>query len=567
MIRTLNELIRFINDSETVPTSQKRYLRSAVNRAKVLVVNGAEDVRLDPKTLLRQLDQISPAMADMLPQSYANLKSRVRQALRLVQPHLAPARSHRKLKGEWAAREALLSQRDKPLLSRCLRFFQGMGWLPDEIGEEHILRFAEYLEHEVMLAGHEKVVRDTRRAWNRAVDTVPGWPQQRLAPPRSKRSPYWLRLDQLPASLQQEIREYQNGIAHPDPFLGPGPEALAPSTLRQHEVLFITLASALVATGDVQVEELTSIASLVRPDRLKQALRFLYDRAGKRVNEQIYQIVYRVRRIAAHAGLPEADLARLDDILASIKRRYPAERGLTAKNRRLLEHLDDPAFVDRLVTLPSRLMQVAKRKTNRRHAASCAREAIAVELLLTCSMRLGNLVELRVGESIRRFSEGHEARWVIDIPAEKVKNRQPLRYVLLPETGQLIEWYLAHGHGYWCGSGSPWLFPKRRGGHVDPHFLSAQIARRTRQYVGVPITCHQFRHLAAELYLQQDPTGIGVVSQHLGHRKFDTTKTYYAREQTRVATQRYQEVLTRRRAKASSAARTRRRAAPVREAT
>ena len=41
-----------------------------------------------------------------------------------------------------------------------------------------------------------------------------------------------------------------------------------------------------------------------------------------------------------------------------------------------------------------------------RLAAACARDAVAVELLLTCSMRVGNLVDLRLGETIRRFGEG-----------------------------------------------------------------------------------------------------------------------------------------------------------------
>jgi integrase len=299
----------------------------------------------------------------------------------------------------------------------------------------------------------------------------------------------------------------------------------------------------------------------VRSDRLEQALRFLHKRAGGRVNDQIYQIAYRVRRIAAHAGLPPHDLARLDQIAASVKREAQIEPGLTAKNRRLLEHLDDPAFIDRLVTLPAQLAQAARRSGDRRQAASLARDAVAVELLLTCTMRVSNLL----GESIRRFGEGRDARWVVDIPAEKVKNRLPLRYVLLPESGQLIEWYLANGHEYWSGPGSPWLFPDRRGGHVDPHFLSAYLAKRARRYVGVSITCHQFRHLAAELYLREDPNGIGVVGQHLGHRSPTTTKRFYAREQTRIATQRYHEVLARRRAKASSAPRTRRRSTPAGE--
>jgi hypothetical protein len=232
-----------------------------------------------------------------------------------------------------------------------------------------------------MLPGWEKVVRDTRRAWNRAVDTVPGWPQQRLEPPQSKHSPYWLRPDQLPESLGQEIEDHCHRLAHPDPFLGPSRAGLAPGTIHQHRVLFITLASALVATG-VPADELTSIAGLVRPDRLKQALQFLHERAGGRVNDQIYQIAYRVRRIAMHAGLPPEDLAQLNEMSASVKREADVEHGLTAKNRRLLEHLDDPAFVDRLVTLPTQLAQAARRSGDRRQAASLARDAVAVELLL-----------------------------------------------------------------------------------------------------------------------------------------------------------------------------------------
>lgn len=54
--------------------------------------------------------------------------------------------------------------------------------------------------------------------------------------------------------------------------------------------------------------------------------------------------------------------------------------------------------------------------------------------------------------------------------------------------------------------------------------------------------------MVAELYLQEDPNGLGIVSQHLGHRDLNTTRRFYAREQTRIATARYHEVLTERRA-------------------
>jgi integrase len=105
----------------------------------------------------------------------------------------------------------------------------------------------------------------------------------------------------------------------------------------------------------------------------------------------------------------------------------------------------------------------------------------------------------------------------------------------------------------------PWLFPARGGGHVAPPLLTISIKRRARRYVGVQISCHQFRHLAAEIFLQAHPLELGVVSQHLGHRKMDTTRTYYAREQTRIATERYHEVLARKRAKALARPRRRRR--------
>ena len=101
------------------------------------------------------------------------------------------------------------------------------------------------------------------------------------------------------------------------------------------------------------------------------------------------------------------------------------------------------------------------------------------------------------------------AGWIVDLPAEAVKNRQPLRYVLLPESARLIEWYLANWHAYWCGPDVPWLFPSKDGGHVDPRLLTIMIQKRARKYVGVEITCHQFRHLAAEIYLKEDPTGLG----------------------------------------------------------
>jgi hypothetical protein len=66
-VTTLSELIAVTDASDPIPVSQKRYLRSALNRAKVLLCHGLADVKADPKEILRQLDRLSPAMAGMTP--------------------------------------------------------------------------------------------------------------------------------------------------------------------------------------------------------------------------------------------------------------------------------------------------------------------------------------------------------------------------------------------------------------------------------------------------------------------------------------------------------------------
>jgi hypothetical protein len=76
---------------------------------------------------------------------------------------------------------------------------------------------------------------------------------------------------------------------------------------------------------------------------------------------------------------------------------------------------------------------------------------------------------------------------VIDLPGEKVKNAQPLRYTLLPESGRLIEEYLAQWQHRWCGHGVPWLFPERG------------LARATTK-IGLANLVHNMRRL---LWLQR----------------------------------------------------------------
>ena len=105
--------------------------------------------------MLQQLDRLSPAMAGMTPQSYANLKSRVRSAFRLAAPNLTSARSYTPLEGEWKTMEKRLGARSREL-SRLFRFAQASGWHPADLGPEHLQRFAAYLREDVVARPHRQ---------------------------------------------------------------------------------------------------------------------------------------------------------------------------------------------------------------------------------------------------------------------------------------------------------------------------------------------------------------------------------------------------------------------------
>lgn len=98
-IEALGDLIEFVAGQRDIAPSKKRFVLSALRRARALLGNGQADVKAESKSVLQRLDRLSPAMAGMTPQSFANLKSRVRSAFRLAAPNLTSARSYTPLEG------------------------------------------------------------------------------------------------------------------------------------------------------------------------------------------------------------------------------------------------------------------------------------------------------------------------------------------------------------------------------------------------------------------------------------------------------------------------------------
>lgn len=237
-------------------------------------------------------------------------------------------------------------------------------------------------------------------------------------------------------------------------------------------------------------------------------------------------------------------------MFANVKEQSSARRGMTRKNRALLDRLDDQRFNDLVHLLPQMLFSRANACPDPRWAPAIARTALAIELLLTCSMRRENLVTLELDRSIRRIGKPPQDFWVVEIEAEHVKNDEPLRFTLPGPSVKLLETYLERWRPKLCAKPSRWLFPAADGGPIDPRAMAHAIQTQSLGVLGVAVSPHQFRHLSAECYLLENPDALYTISQHLGHRDPNTTRTYYARPKQRQATRRYQEQVLQRRAQA-----------------
>lgn len=238
---------------------------------------------------------------------------------------------------------------------------------------------------------------------------------------------------------------------------------------------------------------------------------------------------------------------RLKD-LRHLSRRVPRpEPGLTPKNRQLLRRLDDEASLVRLLHLPAQLFRKALRTPPPDlKAARQAQVALAVELLLNCPIRAANLRALQLDRHILRPAGSGGPAFLCLEPAE-VKNEQRIDFQLPDHLRDMIDTYAERFLPLFGGSDG-FLFVTGDGKPKGYGTLAHQVCRTIRDQARISMSLHQFRHLAAKLFLEKHPGGYEALRQLLGHRSIETTVRSYAGIQTRQAARLHDQVLTERRA-------------------
>jgi site-specific recombinase XerD len=129
-------------------------------------------------------------------------------------------------------------------------------------------------------------------------------------------------------------------------------------------------------------------------------------------------------------------------------------------------------------------------------------------------------------------------------PRYDVKNRQDLQYPFDAELTRLIDEYVHEFRSTLLrGSNDLWLFPGETGGCKDAKTFSGQITERIEKTTGLRITVHQFRHVAAAIYLRDHPGDYETVRRVFAHGNIQTTIRFYCGLETLHANQMFGDIV------------------------
>jgi integrase len=164
--------------------------------------------------------------------------------------------------------------------------------------------------------------------------------------------------------------------------------------------------------------------------------------------------------------------------------------------------------------------------------------AVAVEVLLSAPLRPENLIELNWS---RNFKEPHGPRGklLLYVPKDATKTRRrDLVFEIPPELAENLRFYRREILPRLGAGPNGDLFVTQGGERKGQETLSQQTTERIGRQVGLHMTPHQFRHVAAIFYLDAHPEDFQSVSDLLGHRWSKTTQIY-AGSSTRRASRAY----------------------------
>lgn len=541
---SLQDVLDRLSGTVEVPAGAVANMRSSINTLCRMLDRAPRFVPADCAALRQVFEGASPGAIGLSRSNWANVKSNVRRAVRIVVDIPPASVSDVPLTEAWQALVALVSHVSKrSALRRFARFCCSRQIDPNQVDDQTVEHYRAFLDRPGQSKDPERVCRDLVGLWNRIVSSS----SQRSLAPLKRRGidrAYTMAWADLPEGLRDDARAYY--AATTSRVRRRREVALSPvrtSTAEQHDRMLRRLAAAEIANG-VTPDELHSLADLVRPDNLNRALEFFEDREEKRdtPGRQAFDMAVLANKIARDwAKLDFAEIKKIAGWCCALR---PRRGGMTVRNCERLRQFANRQTVQTLMALPNDLEQRAKSLPSGFKAAILMQSAVMIDILLTAPLRLQNLRKLDRNRHIRKALSLSNETWHLEFSAEEMKNDRPLHLALPAQLVARIDLYMSRfqpllGHA----EDTSLLFPGADDRPKSDNAMRRQLSGTIRRELGLIMHPHLFRHLAALLYLRACPGDYETVRQLLGHRSLQTTAEFYAGFETDLATRRYHEAV------------------------
>jgi integrase len=416
-------------------------------------------------------------------------------------------------------------------------FCSGNGVEPHQVDENALARY----EAAVRAKGSKRptqLVRDTRKTWNRLSATLPGWPQTQPEVTDRRTNPS-VPSEGLPESFILDADSFLNRSSNGGRFkpLRKGPRANATKIDVRRKIFQLVT---MLASKGWDLSKLAGLKDLVMdPKALDTILDTMWDDGAGEECAHHYNRVRLLKAIAkdwAHAG---------EEILEQLKEAERAFRettdGLTERNKAKIRQFGDVQNIRRLVMLPANVVEELRPEQPILGEAIVAQSALAVSILLAAPVRAKNLASINIKKHIHRVSD---TSCYLIFPENEVKNHVDLEYPLPLATIELLDLYLKVYRPLLLAEETDALFISRSGRQKTAAELGAQIPRFIKDYLGIDLNLHLFRHLAAFLFLKKYPGEYETVRKLLNHKSSRTTVKFYTELNNIEAFKRFDEIVT-----------------------
>jgi integrase len=542
---TLQDVIDRLVANPSLSETRKRDLRSAVTTFAKLVERTPAMIALDLAGIRATLDSMVPAEAKVSRKRWANLRSDLAAAIGAsgLQPMLKTA--YVGLHEVWSnLLKGVSDRRVRNGLSRLARWASLRGISPEAVDDTVIARFVGELEAASLVRTISSLHRSVTRTWNILVRRQPRQSLQTLeVPPTNEPAERRLPWERLPVSFREDVEHHLAWCAVPDPLdENARPRALAPRSLRLRRDHIHSAVSAAHAAG-VDVGSWTSLANLVDLETAKALLRQRWAEGERALTAYTHGIAVTLVAIAAEWVKAPADTIAALKALRGKLGTLPS--GLTEKNKTALRKFEDPCLLEALIQLPDKLWRRARRAAapSRRHFIDL-QSALAIDLLLHVPLRMENLAALNFEEHLH-WPQGPSKPALVVFNVDETKNGIPLEFEIPTALAERLRAYRNEIAPAVTGKRPDAVFIDWRGKPKGQGSVAATVKKAVRRHLGVRLTPHQFRHLAAKIILDANPGAYELVRQLLGHRSLKTTTNFYAGIDTRRAGRAHAELVMR----------------------